>query len=193
MKIDAKGKACPIPVIMAKKELDKGTQDLSIVVDGDTQVQNLKRLGDSYGRKISASPEGDKMLVMFEDGDGTIPDTAHSYSEGSFAIFFNKQGVGTGDDELAQNLGKMAIYTLSEGENIPSYICFMNGGVKLTTGIVPQIVEDLKTLEEKGTKILVCGTCLNYFDMSDKCQVGTVSNMYDILTALEDVEKVITM
>lgn len=194
MKLDAAGKACPIPVIMAKKEMDKGTQDLSIVVDGQTQIDNLARLGDTYGRKVTSAPEGDKFLVTFEDGDGTIPESAKNYDEGSYAVFFNKIGVGTGDDELGQNLAKMAIFTLSEqDDNIPSYILFMNGGVKLTTGIEPQIVDNLNTLIEKGTKVLVCGTCLNFYGVKDDCKVGTVSNMYDILNAMEEVSKVITM
>lgn len=194
MKLDAAGKACPIPVIMAKKEMDKGTQDLSIVVDGQTQIDNLTRLGDTYGRKATSAPEGDKFLVTFENGDGTIPESAKNYDEGSYAVFFNKIGVGTGDDELGQNLAKMAIFTLSEqDDNIPSYILFMNGGVKLTTGIEPQIVDNLNTLIEKGTKVLVCGTCLNFYGVKDDCKVGTVSNMYDILNAMEEVSKVITM
>lgn len=194
MKLDAAGKACPIPVIMAKKEMDKGTKDLSIVVDGQTQIDNLTRLGDTYGRKASAAPEGDRFLVTFEDGDGTITETAKSYDEGSYAVFFNKGGVGAGDDELGQNLAKMAIFTLSQQEdNIPSYILFMNGGVKLTTGIEPQIVDNLNTLIEKGTKVLVCGTCLNFYGVKDDCKVGTVSNMYDILGAMQEVSKVITL
>ena len=31
--IDAKGKACPMPVMMAKKEMDTGCEALSITVD----------------------------------------------------------------------------------------------------------------------------------------------------------------
>ena len=42
MRLDAAGKACPIPVIMAKKELDNGTQSLEIIVDGHTQIYNLE-------------------------------------------------------------------------------------------------------------------------------------------------------
>ena len=56
MRLDAAGKACPIPVIMAKKELDNGTQDLSILVDGQTQIDNLSRLGKTYGREITVTP-----------------------------------------------------------------------------------------------------------------------------------------
>ena len=115
------------------------------------------------------------------------------------AIFRNpltaltKEGLGNGDAELGMSLAKMAIFTLSESENIPTYVLFMNGGVKLTTGVEPQIVENLNTLIEKGTKVLVCGTCLNFFGIKEDCKVGTVSNMYDILGAMQEVSKVITL
>ena len=193
MRLDAAGKACPIPVIMAKKELDNGTQDLSILVDGQTQIDNLSRLGKTYGREITVTPEGEKFVATFADGDGNIPESAHGFDEGSNAVFFNKEGLGSGDAELGMNLAKMAIFTLSESENIPTYVLFMNGGVKLTTGVEPQIIENLNTLIEKGTKVLVCGTCLNFFGIKEDCKVGTVSNMYDILGAMQEVSKVITL
>jgi sulfur relay (sulfurtransferase) complex TusBCD TusD component (DsrE family) len=69
----------------------------------------------------------------------------------------------------------------------------MNEGVKLVTGVEPQIVENLNTLIEKGTKVLVCGTCLNYYGLKDELKVGTVSNMYDILGAMQEVSKVIKL
>ena len=193
MRLDAAGKACPIPVIMAKKELDNGTQSLEIIVDGQTQIDNMERLGNTYGRPISTSPNGDKFLVSFADGDGKIPEAANSFKDDSYAVFFNKAAVGSGDAELGLNLAKMAIYTLSESENIPTYVLFMNDGVKLTTGIEPQIIDNLNTLIEKGAKVLVCGTCLNFFGIKDDCKIGTVSNMFDILGAMQDVSKVITL
>ena len=193
MRLDASGKACPIPVIMAKKELDNGTQSLEIIVDGQTQIDNLERLGNTYGRPISTSPNGDKFLVSFADGDGKIPEAANSFKDDSYAVFFNKAAVGSGDAELGLNLAKMAIYTLSESENIPTYVLFMNDGVKLTTGIEPQIIDNLNTLIEKGAKVLVCGTCLNFFGIKDDCKIGTVSNMFDILGAMQEVSKVITL
>ena len=193
MRLDAAGKACPIPVIMAKKELDNGTQSLEIIVDGQTQIDNLERLGNTYGRPISTSPNGDKFLVSFADGDGKIPEAANSFKDDSYAVFFNKAAVGSEDAELGLNLAKMAIYTLSESENIPTYVLFMNDGVKLTTGIEPQIIDNLNTLIEKGAKVLVCGTCLNFFGIKDDCKIGTVSNMFDILGAMQAVSKVITL
>lgn len=215
MRLDAAGKACPIPVIMAKKELDNGTQGLEIIVDGQTQIDNLERLGKTYGRPTSSSPEGDKFLVIFADsklleddfslnqeserfifpvdGDGKVSESANSFLDESYAVFFNKDSVGNGNPELGLNLAKMAVFTLSEGENIPSYVLFMNDGVKLTTGIEEQIVDNLNTLIEKGTKVLVCGTCLNFYGIKDDCKVGTISNMFDILGAMQEVSKVITL
>jgi selenium metabolism protein YedF len=86
----------------------------------------------------------------------------------------------------------MFFYTLTQDENIPSYILFMNDGVKATTNN-DQVIEQLITLSEMGAVILVCGTCLNYYNITDKLKVGTVSNMYDIVNAMKAVDKVITL
>ncbi len=191
MRIDASGKQCPIPVIMAKKELEAGAQDVEIVVDGQTQVDNLARLGDALGRAAESEAFGDKFLVKFANGEtkvGTNVSVADTY-----AVFFNTNAIGTNNSELGGNLAKMAIFTLSESDRVPSYVLFMNEGVKLVTGVEPQIVENLNTLIEKGTKVLVCGTCLNFYGLKDELKVGTVSNMYDILGAMQEVSKVIKL
>ena len=191
MRIDASGKQCPIPVIMAKKELEAGAQDVEIVVDGQTQVDNLARLGDALGRAAESEAFGDKFLVKFANGEtkvGTNVSVADTY-----AVFFNTNAIGTNNSELGGNLAKMAIFTLSESDRVPSYVLFMNEGVKLVTGVEPQIVENINTLIEKGTKVLVCGTCLNFYGLKDELKVGTVSNMYDILGAMQEVSKVIKL
>lgn len=191
MRIDATGKQCPIPVIMAKKELDNGAQDVEIIVDGQVQVDNLARLGDSIGRPITAEDFEGKKLVKFANGETLCAETEDN--AGSYAVFFNKDSVGSGSDELGLSLAKMAIFTLSESEDLPEYVLFMNGGVKLTTGVEPQIIDNLNSMIERGTKVLVCGTCLNFFGVKEDCKVGTVSNMYDILGAMQSVSKVITL
>ena len=52
--------------------------------------------------------------------------------------------------------------------------------------------EDLKLLEEQGVEILTCGTCLNYYNLSDKLQVGSVTNMYTIVEKMAGADKIIT-
>ena len=191
MRIDAGGKQCPIPVIMAKKELEAGEQDVEIIVDGPTQVGNLERLGDALGRKATSEPFGDKFLVKFANGE-TVKGASVAEAD-TYAVFFNTNAIGTNNSELGGNLAKMAIFTLSESERVPSYVLFMNEGVKLPAGDEPQIIDNLKTLIEKGTQVLVCGTCLNFYGIKDDLKVGTVSNMYDILGAMQEVSKVIKL
>ena len=191
MRIDAGGKQCPIPVIMAKKELEAGEQDVEIIVDGPTQVGNLERLGDALGRPATSEPFGDKFLVKFANGEtvnGASVECADTY-----AVFFNTNAIGTNNSELGGNLAKMAIFTLSESEKIPAYVLFKNEGVKLPAGDEPQIIENLQTLIDKGSQVLVCGTCLNFYGIKDDLKVGTVSNMYDILGAMQEVSKVIKL
>jgi sulfur relay (sulfurtransferase) complex TusBCD TusD component (DsrE family) len=65
--------------------------------------------------------------------------------------------------------------------------------VKLPAGEEQQVIDSLMTLLEKGSIILVCGTCLNYYGLTDRLKVGTVSNMYDIMSAMQRADKVITL
>ena len=49
--VDAMGKQCPIPVVMTKKILDKAEQgdEIQVLVDNETAVNNLSRLAGSTG------------------------------------------------------------------------------------------------------------------------------------------------
>ena len=87
---------------------------------------------------------------------------------------------------------RMFFYTLSQGDDLPKSILFMNGGVKLPA-LDEQVVGHLKELEQKGCEILVCGTCLNFFGIADQLKIGTVSNMYDITKRMFDAAKVISL
>ena len=92
MRIDAGGKQCPIPVIMAKKELEAGEQDVEIIVDGPTQVGNLERLGDALGRPATSEPFGDKFLVKFANGE-TVKGASVECAD-TYAVFFNTTASG---------------------------------------------------------------------------------------------------
>ena len=55
------------------------------------------------------------------------------------------------------------------------------------------MVESCNKLIERGCEILVCGTCLNFYGITDKLEVGEVSNMYDILSRMQEAGKTITL
>lgn len=193
--IDARGKACPIPVIMAKKEADGGSKEFTILVDNKTAVENLTRFANSsgIGAVIEERPD-DVFLVRFSRAGGAQGDSSPATGAISptWAIFIGSEGIGHGDLELGSSLMKMYFYTLEEGKDSPSYVLFMNDGVKVPVRN-EQAIGHLKALEARGSKILVCGTCLKYYGLSDDLGAGIVSNMYDISEAMMKVDKVITL
>lgn len=195
--IDARGKACPMPVVLAKQQLDKGEQKLTVMVDNETAVENLKRLASHCGAETEVEYRTDGIAVIFNGGNAdteqkNISDICEC-KKGGYTIFFGKDYVGEGDYTLGNNLAKMALYTLSESDDAPGCVIFMNSGVKLPTSEKMDIINSLSVLQSKGTEILVCGTCLNYYGLTDKLKIGTVSNMYEIMEKLKEAEKIINM
>ena len=195
MQIDARGKACPQPVILAKKEIDGGCRDLTVLVDNKTAVENLTRLGNSAGMTVTTGETTQGLFVRLT-GEGKIveePVIACPTTGNGYAVFVGKDVVGAGDRELGYNLMKIALYTLAQSDSVPAHVLFMNDGVKLPAGEEQQVIDSLMTLIEKGSIVLVCGTCLNYYGIADRLKAGTVSNMYDIMSAMQRADKVITL
>lgn len=147
--IDAKGKNCPIPVIMAKKEIESGVNFFEIEVDNKIAVENLKKLAKNQGFEIKITQDKDNFKVDFSNGCEECEDILNKLEGkkelGNWAVFVNKETIGSGDDELGKSLMKMFLYTISEGEDLPSSILFMNGGVKVPT-LNEQAIEHLSLI-----------------------------------------------
>ena len=196
--IDAKGQNCPIPVIMAKKEIDAGQNEFLIEVDNPTAVENLQRLADSQGYRTTVESAGGIFRITFVKPSCEVCSEAQAViaqpapKTGRWSVFVGKDIIGGGDETLGRSLLKMFFYTLTESEDLPSSILFMNGGVKIPVED-DQIVEHLRVLADRGVKIIVCGTCLNFYQLTDRLQIGTVSNMYDIVEQMKQADKVISL
>lgn len=130
--IDAMGKACPQPVILAKQALDAGQVPLTIDVDNPTAVENLKRMAASRGIEAQVSEAGGRYSVTFQQSGQAAQAQA---PKGAYGVFIGKDWVGDGDTTLGGNLMKMFLYTLSQSEDVPAALLFMNGGVKLPAGM----------------------------------------------------------
>lgn len=202
--IDAFGMQCPKPLVLAKKEIDGGLRELAVQVDNETAVKNLTRLGGKTGLAVAVDEIEGGWLVSFSEGDGVSAPAAAPVPAASgaacatgggcgYAVFVGKDHVGEGDGELGYNLMKMALYTLSESDDVPASLLFMNSGVKLVAGGEQQIVDSVQALMGKGTEVLVCGTCLDFYGLKDQLAAGEVSNMYDILERMHEAAKVITL
>ena len=194
--VDAKGKPCPTPVILAKGAMAQGHTAFTVLVDNLTAVENLKRLGDNQGFEVAVREEGGTYALDFTKGEGcsACEEAVNALlpAGGDWAVFVGRDIIGDGDRELGTNLMRMFFYTLAQGEDKPGAVLFMNAGVKLPT-LDEQVADHLKALSDSGTEILVCGTCLNFYGITDQLKVGTVSNMYDIVTRMQKAGKVISL
>ena len=196
--IDARGKACPIPVILAKQAISDGADAFTIQVDNTTAVENLKRLAGNQGFTVSLREEGGAYSLDFARAGASCPaceaelDAPLPAPSRHYAVFVGRDIIGSGERELGTNLMRMFFYTLAQSDDLPQSILFMNAGVKLPAGD-EQVAEHLKALQAKGVQVLVCGTCLNFYGLTDQLMVGTVSNMYDILSQMQSAAKVITV
>ena len=46
-------------------------------------------------------------------------------------------------------------------------------------------------LEAKKIEILICGACVDYYNKKDEINIGTISNMYDIMNTLTNASHII--
>ena len=157
--VDAMGKQCPIPVVMTKKILDKAEQgdEILILVDNETAVNNLSRLAGSTGCSfVSRKTEGGYEINMTVKSDPAARSQAEpeivctpAVPQGDYTVAITSDKMGDGDPELGGILIKGFVYALTQLETPPSVMLFYNGGARLTAQDSP-CIEDLKTLQEQG-------------------------------------------
>lgn len=107
-------------------------------------------------------------------------------------IMIDKNGMGSTEQELAYTLIKSYLLSLIESDWQPAAICFYADGVKLTVEGSP-VIEPLQELEANGVKLFICSTCLNFFNLTEKVQVGIVGGMHDIMQAQWQADKIINL
>jgi selenium metabolism protein YedF len=106
-------------------------------------------------------------------------------------IVINKNTMGHGPNDLSLKLVQGFFSTIAEVSPKPYAIAFYNSGILHCLEDSP-VLSELQQIEKAGTKILVCGTCTDHYQVSEKVKVGIISNMYDILTAMQQSTKVFT-
>lgn len=111
-------------------------------------------------------------------------------SESRTVLVLNSATLGRGDDNLGSNLMVNFLRTLAFRDEVPGTVLCYNAGVKLAergSTAVPM----LEALAEKGAEIVLCGTCVNHFRLSDRLAVGRVSNMQEIVDTLMKADRAI--
>lgn len=200
--INAIGDNCPIPVVKtlnAIKEL-KAPDIIETLVDNEIAVQNLTRMADQKGYAVKSEKLGDKEFrVTITVGDAAQVQTAEEENVACIlprtgrkntVVVISSKSMGHGGDELGTALMKGFIYALGQQEQLPATVLFYNGGASITCeGSVS--LEDLKSMEAQGVEILTCGTCLNFYGLTDKLAVGSVTNMYTIVEKMTGADLIV--
>ena len=194
LNVDARGDACPLPVVKAKKAIAElnGPGEVEVLVDNEIAVQNLTKMAQQKGyissseklaereyrvrftiRDASAAPAQDKAGPQAVEA--CAPDAR---TDTVVAIASDKMGEGA--EELGKTLLKAFVFSLTQQDKLPKTMLFYNGGARLTCAGSPML-EDLKALEAEGVEIMTCGSCLNLYGLTETLAVGGVTNMYVIV------------
>jgi selenium metabolism protein YedF len=203
--IDARGLACPAPVLHTKAAIEnEDATAVNVWVDNTASQQNVQRFLESKGFQVTVHREDDgwRVLGLADPSSSAAaaatpeaepsPVFSHETDQKKIMVLCATDRIGFGDDQLGLKLMVSFIKTLREMGPELWRLVFVNNGVKLTIG-GSAVLPDLHQYEKNGLQILVCGTCLDHFNLLEHKQVGHTTNMLDIVTAMQLSDKVITI
>lgn len=188
--IDAMGKACPVPVVLAKKaaaELASEGGELQVLVDNQPACENLRNMAEGNGyavmeEKIEPGRYRVTITVPVQEQAQVQPVTEQTpvkREESGLVVVISKDTMGQGSEELGKILIKGFLFSLTQLKNPPKAVLFFNSGVLLTVEGC-NTLDDLRELEQAGTQIEICGTCADYYSVKDSIGVGKIVNMMTI-------------
>ena len=195
VEIDARGLACPQPVVLTKNALAEMKSGAVIVcVDNETAKENVKRMAENEGCAVMIEEEGRdgfKLNITRIHASKVTQEvsTEKKLVEGPLVYLFESDYIGR-NRELGKVLVNGFLNAITSLPKRESRIIFISNGVRLTTQ-GSYVLDTLFKLKESGFEILICGTCLDFLKIRDKVQIGTISNALEIMEALTNADKVI--
>ena len=190
--VDARGLACPTPVVRTREALNGGAAVIEVLVDNPTARDNVCRFAASQGCRNEVFEEEGIFRIAITRGEEGAYAASSPETSVRTVVVLSADVMGRGEDELGRILIKAFLNTLAESDPPPWRVVLFNRGVLLAVD-GGEGVEALANLERMGVEVLVCGTCLDYFKAKERVAVGTVSNMYDILTTMLSATNSVTV
>lgn len=196
--VNAMGDACPIPVVKTKNAIRElnGAGVVQTLVDNEIAVQNLTKMANQKGYGIESKQLApNQFAVTMTIAEGAPMPEQQTYctvpaGQKNTVVVISSSKMGVGDDALGATLLKGFLYALNQQETLPRTVIFYNGGAAMTCEGSPAL-EDLQSMQAQGVEILTCGTCLNFYGLSEQLKVGTVSNMYTIVEKMTQADLIV--
>lgn len=201
--INAVGQPCPMPVVRAKQALARLPAEggsIQVLVDNHVATENLRRMAESAGHVYHLEPQGETQYTVTitagsgpQSGPSAAPMTGFTPAQaGASVVAIGQDCMGQGSEELGKILIKGFIYALAQLDTPPAALLFFNAGITLALDGA-NTVDDLRALAGRGTSILLCGTCIDYYQAREKIAVGEIVNMMDIVSWMHRGYPVITL
>jgi len=193
--IDARGLACPQPVILTRKAFSEN-EPIITIVDNETSQNNVTKMAEKSGYQVTVEKKADGIYLHLNQtaqvNEVTQTPMPSGGTHGPLVLAISSEFMGHGDNELGLILIRSFFHTLNEVKPLPDTLIFFNSGVKLVVEGSP-VLEDLNHLVDLGVEILACGTCLGHFSIKEKIKVGIISNMYTIAETLLNAGKLVNI
>lgn len=200
--LDCRGMNCPAPVLSVRDALEKEASDsITVLLDNEAARQNVSRFLEHQDFQVSSEMQGGEYRVVgTRKGGASAPDqtsptpAAKKLEPGvkKVMVLITSTHMGHGDDGLGDMLMFNFIKTLKEMGPDLWRVVFVNSGVSFTAE-GSEAVPILQELAGEGVQVTACGACLAFFHLLDKIQVGEVTNMLEIVTAMKDADSVVTL
>jgi len=192
--VDARGLACPQPVIETRNAMQRSDQIVTLV-DSETSLTNVSRMAEKAGWQVRVVSQDDEYQIYLAKAEdvavpGPMPMGQASVLNGPLVLVVSSEVMGRGEEELGSILIRAFFHTLGEVDPVPDTIIFLNAGVRLACEGSP-VLDDLCALEAEGIEMLACGTCLGFFELKEELAVGQISNMYAIAETMLRAGKVL--
>jgi selenium metabolism protein YedF len=195
--LDCRGQACPHPVLKTKEIVDQGeVLEVTVLVENDAARENVSRFLERSGYKVQVkASHGDFAVTgtLSRERVARSPEEAwEDTAAHKILVLVGTDRMGTGDNDLGRKLIASFLATLKEMGRDLWCLIFLNAGVKLTVA-GSEVLSSIQELEQEGVMVLVCGTCLNHFQLLEQKQVGETTNMLDIVTHMQLADRVISI
>ena len=191
------GLPCPQPVLRTKESLEQGVKRLEVLVDNEASRNNVMRFAQSQGHRAEVVEQQQGRFIITITA--AAAPTTQSFDLDEYrcelpekirlVYVISSDTMGSGNDELGWALLQTYIQTIKDIQPLPEKIILYNSGVKQVT-TESGALDALKKLQEQGVEILVCGTCLDFYQLKSALQVGQISNMYEIMHAIISADKI---
>jgi len=197
MQIDARGKACPLPVMMAEEALSTIKEGIvEVIVDNEESAMNLSGYAaqNAFFAEINRVDRDWKVRIVKGYACQPKSNAGAQIAEPetkkkSLLLIIGTDSMGK-DEDLGKKLFKGFFDTMKIYKQLPHTMIFLNAGVKLTT-VNDETVGVLKDMETMGVEIYSCGTCLKHYNLEAELKVGHRGTTNHIVEGMQDFEKIV--